>query len=142
MIKIQSTITKTGDTLSITDESITINGSEHLKDNLYIKTGEEGEVLPPIYLDGEDIVFNHNVDKTRKHVTFVCRLGNDKRFFDKDLNSLIDWDELKDYVDFYNMSDEDQKKLLVSIRDSYLEDKISKGLTLSEAKKEWVEKGK
>lgn len=142
MIKINSTITKIGDKLSITDNSITIDDIEYQKDNLYVPKYEEGEVLPPIYLDGENIIFNHKIDKTRRHVTFICRLGNDKRFFDKDLNGLIDWTELMDYITFYNLSDEDQKALLSEIRESYLNSKIAEGLTLIEAKKAWIDKGK
>ena len=141
MIKIQSTITKTGDKLSITDKSITINDIEYLKDNLYTPKHEEGEILPPIYLDGEEIIFNHKTDKTRRHITFINHLGNDKRFLDKNMNGLVDWNELIDYVNFYNMTDAEQLKMLSDIKKSFIDKKVSEDLTLVEAEKEWIAKG-
>lgn len=131
MIKTQSTIVETGDKLSIIDKSITIDDIEYQKDSLYVKTGEEGEILPPIYLDGENIVFNHKIDKTRRHITFVNHLGNDKRFLGINLNSLKDWSKLIIYVNYYNLTDAEQLKMLGDIRKAF------KG-----TQKEWVAKGK
>lgn len=151
MIKLQTSRAKTGDDFSLTNSILTINNIDYDLNNLNYLS--EGDTETRCYLqddkkfdeDGNEIsstthiIIRLIVDKTK---AFMFYLGNAKRFYDIDCDGILNISELAILIDDYNANEETCRANRKKIRDTFLNNKKSEGLTMSEAVKVWEDKGK
>ena len=138
-MKIQTQVNKTSDEISLSGSTLAINGTPYDTTNIQSLKKIGGTEEDPIYespenqrvyLSGEEKIIFLKVDINRQ---FMFINGNDKRFYDKDCNNLIDLSELKVIVDHWNMSESDRKIEHLQIKEYFLkthtlEDWKAKGL--------------
>jgi len=125
-MKIQTQLNKIADEISLSGSNLTINSKVYdlSKPEPLKQIGETEEDLifespenQRVYLSGEDIKIFLKIDVNRQ---FMFINGNDKRFYDKDCNNLIDLSELKVIVDHWNMTEPDRKIEHLQIKEDYL----------------------
>ena len=126
MIKLQAITQDIGNTISMTDSSITIDNKKYYFNSLtQDSTKPCYKTVTPVIVDevdtGETIETIHILLSIPKNRRFMFHSGNLKRFFDVDNNNIIDVPELKTAIDYINEVDDVKLKTsLKLIRDSYL----------------------
>jgi len=150
-MKIQFTKRDTADTLSMDGNVLTQNGVEYDLENVPEYIAEDGTTAPAVYKDSDGMVhILTTVDADRFFLAMGGKFkdadGTERTYHnymiyhDADLNGDIDIEELKSFVDVFNMSSEDRREFH---RNKFAEFSGGKRLSqLSDAKRiEWLMKG-
>jgi len=92
----------------------------------------------PVYRLNEEIIIKLNIPKNKM---FMFRYGNLLRFFDKDMNGLIDVPELKIALGFISMEKEEEQAGLKVIHDAFFNPRLEQDMTKKEINQLWWDKG-
>lgn len=133
-MKIKTQLNKTADNINLSGSILTINGKSYDLNKLSEYLTETEEIPfpenPPCYIKNNKKIINLKIDIDLQPM-FINE--NDKRYYDKDCNNLIDLSEFSFIIDHWNKPESERRIERLAIKEEYLK---------THTKEEWKNKGK